>query len=47
MVKYPSRNYCELCGRKLEKPETDSRNLAMCKKCVKDNSIGKMLRGEI
>ena len=43
---YPSRKYCELCGRKLKKPETDSRKLAMCDKCVKDNMLGMALRGE-
>jgi len=44
MGKYPARNYCELCGKKLEKPETDSRNLAMCKKCIKDNSLRELLK---
>ena len=44
MGKYPSRKYCELCGKKLEKPETDSRALAMCKKCIKGNMLGIMLK---
>ena len=46
MAKYPPRNHCELCGKRLGKPETDYRKLAMCNKCVKDNLLGKMLRGE-
>ena len=40
MGKYPSRNYCELCGKRLEKPETDSRKLAVCKKCTNANMLG-------
>jgi len=47
MAKYPPRHHCELCGRKLTKPETDSRKLAMCNKCIDKNLLGKMLRGEI
>ena len=45
MAKYPPRNYCELCGKKLSKPETDSRALAMCKKCIRENSLKEILKG--
>ena len=45
MGMYPPRHNCELCGRKLKKPETDSRKLAMCDKCVKGNMLGLALRG--
>ena len=30
-----ARTSCELCGAKLRKPETDYRNIAICKKCLK------------
>jgi ribosomal protein L28 len=41
---YPSRKHCELCGKKLEEPETNSRKVAMCKKCVKGNLLSFALR---
>ena len=44
MSKYQPRHHCELCGRKLTKPETDSRALAMCKKYIKDNSLKELLK---
>ena len=46
MGKYPPRTHCELCGRKLEKVETNSRNVAICKICLKKNMLGLMLSKE-
>jgi len=35
-----ARTSCELCGAKLRKPETDYRNIAICKKCLKGQLTG-------
>ena len=35
IVKGKERTHCELCGAKLTSPETDYRNVAICKKCLK------------
>lgn len=36
------RTTCEMCGKKLVVPETDDRNAAVCKACLKGQEVGEV-----